>query len=464
MLEAYYIAMCYLHRTVKKILRRSRDPVGFRFVDVTSRDIDEDGMVSFQGLTNPLTKDTGDGRVSIDQVYPVENAVPLGSNPHLRSSFSPKTNSPTTKPSEPVKEESFSPQLWRKFLDNAEIPKGFRNGGLKYAGYIASGRESWCLPSWVWTNAAIVRYLCSVGDIEQATKITNKLLAIQHPSGGWVVRSDYSTTEEIPVLAANDSAYLANNALLAMFNCTGETLYLDAARKCADWIMRTARPDGLVWTGFDLKNEVWITTHTIVDTGFTAGLFANLYLLTAEDRYRAFLERFVERFVEVFYDPKAKSFATSVDKHNTWVGGRFARGQAWALEGLIPAYQALKSDWLEEVILSNISTIKGQQLSNGGWAYNFDKAYLGEDCKGVPVLAKALMDWKRVKDDSRLALSVEDALNWCATRTSRSGTSIGGIFSYNAEGAVVHNFYSETAFVYSSAYALEAWNALHSDA
>lgn len=455
MINLYYQTMCFLHRTAKKVLKAQREPIGLRFVDISAQDINEDRTVAITGGAHFSTLNS-EGRVPLNQVFPVENAVQVGSNLHLRSSYVQ-----TIEPPKPVRAGTFSIELWQSFIDKAEIPEGFRNEGLKFAGYIASGRESWCLPSWVWTNAASVRYYCSVGKIRQAVDLGSRFLAMQDPSGGWIVRSDYTVTEEIPVLAPNDSAYIANNAMLELYRVTHDDNFLAAARKCADWIIATARPDGLVWTGFDAKNEIWLKQHTIVDTGFTAGFFANLYLVTKDERYRTFLAQFVKRFVEVFYNPETRCFATSVDKDGNHLGGRFARGQAWALEGLIPAYKALQEEWIVEIIEANTAAIMAQQLKNGSWPYNFDRRYLGEDCKGVPVLAKALLDWNDVHADQKLTASTKRAMHWCASKTSLTGESAGGIFSFNAEGAVIHNFYTATAFVYSSAYALETWNRLY---
>jgi len=451
--------MCFVHRSAKRLLGHYREPEGMRFVDIAPGDVSENGAVLFSGLPNSSHKTDPDGRVLADQLYPVENAVPPGTNLHLAASFHLSRGKSTG-----VAARQFSPDLWRAFVDNAEIPTGYRNGGLKYTGFIASGRDSWCLPSWIWTNGAIVRYLCAAGETGQAMRIGERLLARQEPEGGWIVRSDYTVTDEIPVIAPNDSAYIANNACLELFEKTGDDRYLQSARRCADWIMDCARPDGLVWTGYDSRTGAWLREHTIVDTGFTAGLFARLFTLTGEARYGEFLERFVERFIELFYDPETCCFATSVDKQDRRVGGRFARGQAWALEGLIPACRALNSQRFKRVAEANIQAIVAQQLGNGGWAYNFDKAYLGEDGKGVPVLAKALLDWHRFEENEAAFRAAEKALNWCAKRTSLSGPSVGGIFSFNAEGAVVHNFYTKTAFVYGSAYALECWEILYADA
>jgi rhamnogalacturonyl hydrolase YesR len=458
--ESVYVSMCFAHRVAKTVLRRQREPTGVRFVDIRGRDVSANGTVLFEGLDFAEIEEALGSEVKIDQLYPVENAVPLGSNPHLRTSYERR---PLESDCQGTEAQRFSPGLWRKFIDRADIPAGYRNAGLKYAGYIASGRDSWCLPSWIWTNAAIVRYFCEVGDLERAVTIGDVLVSKQEGEGGWVVRSDYTTTDEIPVIAPNDSAYIANNACLRLYRKTGQEKFLLAAERCANWIMETARPDGLVWTGYNKKTGAWLKTHTIVDTGFTAGLFANLYILTDDIRYRSFLERFVERFIELFYDQRIGGFATSINQFDGKVGGRFARGQAWALEGLIPAYRALRSERLKNIVQRNVESLLREQLPNGAWAYNLDRAYYGEDCKGVPVIAKALLDWHAINYDDRLRAAAEKALDWCKAHTSLCGQSQGGIFSFNLEGAVVHNFYTKTAFVYSSAYALECLEILKSN-
>lgn len=457
MRDMLYRLMCLAHSLAKRILRRQAEPVRIRFVDVALQDAGEDGTVAFTGLPGSPHAYSQNGLVKIDQLYPVENAGLPGSNLHLRESFgSHRAGAAVVL----ARSADFSPELWRAFIGSAEIAPGYRNAGLKYAGYVASGRNTWCLPSWIWTNAATVRYLCSADDVAPAKVLGEKLLSLQQDEGGWIVRSDFTLTDEIPMMAPNDSAYIANNACLSLFDKTRDDRFLEAARRCADWIIATARPDGLVWTGFDKKNEVWLKKHTIVDTGFTAGLFANLYMATNDSKYRSFLDRFSERFVELFHDPVTGGFATSIDDNDCKKGGRFARGQAWALEGLIPTYRALGGTRVKDVILASVNSLLRHQLPNGGWAYNLDRPYFGEDCKGVSVIAKSLMNWHSIHPDERLPLASGRALDWCKQHTAISGEARGGIFSFNLEGAVVHNLYSETAFVYSSAYALEALQML----
>lgn len=348
-------------------------------------------------------------------------------------------------------------EAWSDFIRSSKIPEGYKGGGLHYAGFI-EGR-GWCLPSWIWTNAALVRMYCNVGDLKSGHEIANRLLSFQEDCGGWIVRNDYTLTDVVPVLAPNDSSYIANNAMLSMYKITGEKRYLDSACRCADWIMASARPDGMVPIGYDIKRKVW-QKHNIVDTGFTAALFASLYEITQEPKYYDFLKRFVASYIKLFYIPVKKGFATSLDSNDQQLGGMFARGQAWALEGIIPAYRVLQDDNIRIVIEDTISTILRLQRLDGGWAYNLTRPLMGEDCKGIAVIAKALMEWNEICPSEKLKDAARRALEWCRKHTAVNGQARGGIFSYCMEGAVVHHLYTSTAFVYASAYAIEVENKL----
>ena len=345
--------------------------------------------------------------------------------------------------------------LWLKFISNSQIPLQYKNGGLHYAGYILEENE-WCLPSWIWTNAAIVRMYCSINMIDEAKRIADTLVKLQDQSGGWIVRNDYNEKGAIPVLAPNDSSYIANNCCLSLYLHSKEEKYLKAAKKCADWIISTSRPDGLVYLGYDCKNKKWLKKCNIVDIGFTGGFFANLYTITKEEKYLIFLRKFIGKYIEVFYSEKNQGFFTSIDEKDNGQGGMFGRGQAWALEGLIPAYAILKSDSIKSIIEDTINTVIKYQTKDGGWPYNFTKLLMGKDCKAVSVIAWSLMQWYKLNpQDEKLKVVCEKAYKWCVVHTETEGEYSGGIFSYSVEGAIVHHMYTNTAFVYASAYAIE---------
>lgn len=344
-------------------------------------------------------------------------------------------------------------ETWNVFIYTSLQNTG-KYCGLLHAGFIAENRE-WCLPSWIWTNSATVRELCFIGKLDQAKILANKLADYQQECGGWIVRNDYDKKGAIPMLAPNDSAYIANNCFLSVYEKTNDSRYINIARKCADWIIETVRLDGMVYTGYNIRDNKWDKNCVIVDVGFTAGLFARLVKFTNEEKYLKFLKNFISRYIELFYIPNKHGFCTSIDINNHQQGGMFGRGQAWALEGLIPSYRVLKDERIKNVINETIDNLIRLQHKNGGWSYNLTKPLLGEDCKAVSVIAKNMMDWYYVTHDDRIRLSAQKALDWCCRHTAIEGEAIGGIFSFCMEGAVVQNLYSSCAFVYSSAYAIE---------
>lgn len=349
---------------------------------------------------------------------------------------------------------------WNKFIINSEIKCGSQFDGFHYAGYILE-KKTWCLKSWVWTNSAIVRCYARYGNLSKAIEIAELLLNRQHVCGGWIVRNDYDEHGAIPMLAPNDSAYIANNAMLSIYRETGEKRFLDSACRCAEWIMATSRGDGMVYTGYNTRDGVWNKKSIIVDVGFTAGLFSELFEITGENIYKAFLAKFISRYIELFYRPDYRGFATSINQYDKPQGGLFARGQAWALEGLIPSFKILKENSVRNVIESTVEHLLLLQNKDGSWPYNLTRKLMGNDCKGVSVIAKSLLEWHSVTNDQRILIAAQRAIDWCCNHTIAAGEDEGGIFSFSTEGAIVKDLYTSCAFVYASAYAIEAYNMMN---
>lgn len=442
-----------LHKMAKKALGKSVNNKSYRMVSVDANCLTAGGLVKQNLVTdseyfnemNPIPE-----KLLKSQIYPLENIVPNNSCLQLKDTYSSKEKKHNIQGTTVEKSEA----QWFHFIESSVIEEGYRNEGLCYAGYILE-QGSWCLPSWIWTNAAIIRMLCGQKKVKEAEKMAQKLISLQQECGGWIVRNDYNAQGAVPTIAPNDSAYIANNALVELYLCTGKTEYLQAAEKCADWIIKTARPDGMVYIGYDTKKFCWIKDRNIVDVGFTAGLFAKLFKITHKKTYKDFLERFLEKYLDCFYREELKGFVTSLDKNDQPLGGMFGRGQAWALEGIIPAYEVLQTKKLERIIQTTINNLL-QNQKDGGWAYNLSKPLMGIDCKAVPILGCCLMQWYQLNPKQvKLKKAAQNALNWCIRHTAADGEQEGGIFSYTTEGAIVHHMYTNTAFVYSSAYAIE---------
>ena len=437
----------FFHKIAKHLLKRNLNPL-YKMVDIQETQFDEnEALLVDSTCTGYINNYQILGSILKKQVFPVENIVRADTFQSFPNSFSKRRRIQRGKALSGNEAE----KAWKSFIEKSIIPKGYLYSDLHYGGFILE-YDSWCLPSWIWTNAALVRMYCSLNLNKDAIVLADHLIALQEECGGWVVRNDYDNNGSIPVLAPNDSAYIANNACLEVYLLTRDPKYLLSAEKCADWIIQAARRDGFVYVGYNQKTKKWQTNYSIVDVGFTAALFARLFRITENPKYKSFLERFVSRYIDLFFNSDSKGFATGLDSNDNQIGGMFGRGQAWALEGLIESYKVLEDETIKQVIDQTIGTLLRKQTRSGGWPYNLSRPLMGIDCKAVPIIALSILKWRR---DLTAVSAAQKALKWVISHTSSLEESFGGIFSYSIEGAIVHHLYSNTAFVYSCAYALE---------
>lgn len=349
--------------------------------------------------------------------------------------------------------------LWIRGIESAKVPEGWKNSGYYLVSYIKENKK-WALSSWIWTSSAIARCYCAIGKIENAKDIADAFLRDQLTCGGWIVRYGHLDGKFIRIVAPNDSAFIARNALINVYKVTKEQQYLDGATRCADWIISECHNDGALFFALDFDRNFWIKDRNIVDIGFTAALFADLYEITANEKYLSFLKLFIKSYIDTFYD-KSTGFFNSYVRGEKRLGGYFSRGQAWALEGLIPAYKILRDNDIKNIIDRLISNIISHQIGNGGWPCNFQwKRYLmGEDCKGIGCLAKALLDWTEYskKKNEKIIFAVKRALSWCIDHTDPSS---GYILSFNMDGAIEHNKNASASMLYANAYCIEIYQKL----
>ena len=441
--EAHFVLFGFAHKYIRRAIRGPRDVRKYRFVDCDAQECVND--------SEGFLLDYGEEKYS-NVIFPVENPV---LNPLNNRRFSFQGNEFCFR-----RLNKFEYDLWLQFIENARIPNGYFNARLFYGGYILDRQRGWCLPSWVWTNGAIVRLYCRLDRKREVAELANIFLNLQIDNGGWLVRLDYDIEDIVPVCAPNDSAYIAASVMLEAYGLLGAKEYLYSAIRCADWIIEESLKEGLVRTAFDLKKRQWTKGNIIVDIGFTAVLFSKLILggHDSTGRYKNFLDNFTTQYIRYFFDTCTHLFHTSLNSNYEGEGGYFSRGQAWALEGLISTYLVSPTTELELVIESTINKLLELQTNGGSWHYNLSKKYLGLDCKGAPVIAKSLIDWYKISDDTRVLNSAKKALSWCVENTSLiDDSSLGGIFAYSMEGAIVHNLYSNATMVYTSAYAYECY-------
>jgi hypothetical protein len=232
--------------------------------------------------------------------------------------------------------------------------------------------------------------------------------------------------------------------------------------------MTEGHENGLIMHDYNNKVKLWNRNHNIVDIGFSAGLFCSLYRVTGNYDYLEFAGKFLQQFIDKFYRGNGV-FYTQLSKNRPVGKGIFARGMAWALEGMIPYYELTLDPLIGRIIDETVDFLLSRQHPSGGWRYNLRPGpvglFSGFDNKGIPVIAASLSRWRKSRSHKSATIdrAVRSSIDWCLKHIKRTRPGIGGIFSSNFEGAVVHSPNTEVAFVYSTCYLYDLINEYNMD-
>jgi hypothetical protein len=115
--------------------------------------------------------------------------------------------------------------------------------------------------SWTYDSAVAATAFASVGLQEQAGRLLDQLAALQREDGSIEFAFDVQTGESSGTVRAGSVAFdaIAFNDYDSTF---GSTLYLDDARRAADYLLSLRNEEGLVRGGPDVK---WVSTqHNIL--------------------------------------------------------------------------------------------------------------------------------------------------------------------------------------------------------
>jgi len=365
---------------------------------------------------------------------------------------------------------------WAYILSAHNTFKSSRFHGTFFAAYDLDNR-SFRLNSWVWCSAIVVKALLGeyklTGDdkhLQLAKETVKAMLRFQRQegdeAGGIMVRWDVwpdSPIGIVPWLAPNDSAIIGSYALLPLYQATGDTKYLNAAVKIGEWILRRGMTEGgQLYVGYREDLGVWDKSWLYVDAGFTGTLFEELFWITGEARWKEALRLFIDDFIQRFGCEEGCFY-------RTWYAARemdrgiFARGQGWALDGLISAYRVLKEREYLQKIMACADYLVEHQNANGSWNYMLNIEDSGECNKGTPVIAYHLLRLSElIPEATKYISSAKKALEWCEEHQYRGPDqfAVGGIHARNAEGCIVAFPNTDTIFTYGVAYYLLALNKL----
>ena len=207
----------------------------------------------------------------------------------------------------------------------------------------------------------------------------------------------------------------------------------------------------------DLKT--WDQNWLYVDAGFTSSLFAKLFRLTKENYWKDVLILFTNWYVGAFFT--SSGHFRWMWPNRFWRSSKkiFTRGQAWALDGIISAWEVTEEKKYFDVAQKCIEQLIYQQQDDGSWPYLLGIPESGADSKGIPIIAYQIIRLVQHVQNPQIISSAQKALQWCQEHQQlkmNDTKSYGGIFFHNIEGSISGQSNISTAFVYSSAYYLMA--------
>jgi len=380
-----------------------------------------------------------------------------------------------------------------EFLLNSRIkkPDTSQFAGSCYCIYDYTN-QCFRMPCWLWSDAPTVsvmldtiksgRYPEYHAQMEQLARDICKVIMHtqildkkEETYGAYVSRyryyahSDYSFHK---LLGPNDTSFTVKWAILPMYEYTGEGKYRNSAELALDWVAQVSRTMSFIPSHYYFESKVW-EDRAFVDTGFCVEGFQKYDALVPEGKYSELIKMIMDRYIEQFrlengfygqnYVP-----GKGVD-HNL-----FARGQAWALEGLLACVRGgiNTAEYLKEAKSLADKLIENQNIE-GSWSWsmgNYEpddetKAGTGLCEKATGVLAYMLAELYILDGrlEERYLLSAKRAIEWCENHMMLDKEEgYGGIASESIASGITGLPFLNTATGYANAFYLLAkgvlWN------
>jgi uncharacterized protein YyaL (SSP411 family) len=263
-------------------------------------------------------------------------------------------------------------------------------------------------------------------------------------------------------LAPNDGAILGAYGLLSLFEATKEPKYWQAAVDVADWIMREGFVRGRLRVGFRLETGKWVRSWLYLDAGFTPVLYSKLYQVEPRPEWQQACQSIMDDLIDRLYAGQGR-FLSAWERPIIRHKALFARGHGWVLDGLIETYLCTRQQRYLQLATECARFVCKYQNESGSWYYRMDKPESGECNKGTPVLAYHLLRLHSLTEESAFRHAARCALEWCKRKQylGPDQKAVGGIVSYNTEGAISTALTTRTAFPYASAFQVLAQKEWH---
>ncbi|MCB1120793.1 MAG: glycoside hydrolase family 88 protein [Verrucomicrobiae bacterium] len=329
---------------------------------------------------------------------------------------------------------------------------------------------------WMWGWGPSVRFLLEVSGQEAFSREREKLQTVAREIGECSLRhlwfepgtpfdqialSRYLGGKTLPhgfqgAITFADSLFLAGWAWLPLYERFGEKRYLDLTRQlvlASDEVM-----DGfeVIPHSYYVDSRDW-TPQTIDECGFGMEGYAEAYRTTRDPLFRTVGQRFLKQHIDLFEQPNG-GWARRYNR----LTGEFtyktshARGQGWAMEGLLAAYRLMSTAKNLERCRNMADNFVEHQREGGYWTFEYDQpvSEAGISEKGTALWSWLLYQTYNYTKDAKYLDSARKALNWCLENryAGPDEEARGSIIGTTNQSAVFYRPWFQVSCSYTTAF------------
>ena len=331
---------------------------------------------------------------------------------------------------------------------------------------------------WIWGGAPFVKLAIdalTLPEIQEkftrdtlmhsAEKVGNLYLKYQvreknHPSRGsflviWVrgLREENGFKKWV---GTSDSGMMVRWAIMPLFEATGDSTYLEAAKLWVDEEERLLDAYEIIPHRFYYDDDEF-SPSILDETGWDPEGHAALYEVTGEDRYRQIGKQYMDQHMAKFArDDGLWQRVYNIETEETVETARMTRGLGWAMEGLLAMnrmypdteYLAYAEKMAEHLIRS--------QHPSGAWSFVFDLPpdSLGITEKGTAFWSLMFYQLYKATDQEKYLITARRALTWCLDHqyTGPDPEAIGSLVGNTPASAVGYRFFFNVSCAYTSGF------------
>ncbi len=157
--------------------------------------------------------------------------------------------------------------------------------------------------------------------------------------------------------------------LLKLYELTGNSKYLEAAKLGADWLTTMQRPDGSMkpYMRYDIEDEKWLygTKESLLYNGQVLSALSKIYIVTKEKKYYDIALKI------------AQCFTQKVEKEGCYLGDDYRIknpiSSSWLIMALLDFYRTNQNEYYGNIIFSCSEKLLEKRIKNDTDIINYGR-------------------------------------------------------------------------------------------